>query len=151
MRKINKHFWHLVSSTGKRRKTDNNKKKKEAEKRTDEKEATKLYQGNFKNNMWFQNDIIQMTSKKKNILGGSVMSTHAHIHTHTHTHAHATHWQDRQVPRSQALRQTSSWKHIQKRSLHEPFSFPLYLSLSTAVPLSIPLPSLCNASGLQEF
>ena len=49
MRKINKRFRHLVSSLGKRRKTDNNKKKKEAEKRTDEKEATKLDQRNFKN------------------------------------------------------------------------------------------------------
>ena len=42
MRKINECFRHLVSSSGKRRKTDNNKKTKEAEKRTDEKEATKL-------------------------------------------------------------------------------------------------------------
>ena len=49
MRKINERFRHLVSSTGKRRKTDNNKKKKEAEKRTNEKEATKLNQRNFKN------------------------------------------------------------------------------------------------------
>ena len=48
MRKINKPFQHLVSSSGKTRKTDNNKEKKEAEKRTDEKEATKLDQRNFK-------------------------------------------------------------------------------------------------------
>ena len=48
MRKINEHFRHLVSSSGKRRKTAT-KKKKEAEKRTDEKEATKLDQRNFKN------------------------------------------------------------------------------------------------------
>ena len=38
----NERFRHLVSSTGKSRKTD--KKTKEAEKRTDEKEATKLDQ-----------------------------------------------------------------------------------------------------------
>ena len=38
----NERFRHLVSSSGRRRKTDNNKTKKEAEKRTDEKEATKL-------------------------------------------------------------------------------------------------------------
>ena len=49
MRKINKRFQHLVSSSGKRGKTDNNKKKKEAEKRTDEKEATKLGQRNRSN------------------------------------------------------------------------------------------------------
>ena len=42
MRKINKRFRHLVSSSGYRRKTDNHIKKKEAEKKTDEKEATKL-------------------------------------------------------------------------------------------------------------
>ena len=36
-----------MSSSGKRRKTDNNRRKKEAEKRTDEKEATKLNQRNF--------------------------------------------------------------------------------------------------------
>ena len=42
MRRINERFRHLVSSSGKRRKTDNNKEKKEAEKRTDEKETTKL-------------------------------------------------------------------------------------------------------------
>ena len=36
-----------MSSSGERRKTDNNKKKKEAEKRTDETEATKLNQRNF--------------------------------------------------------------------------------------------------------
>ena len=47
MRKINQRFRHLVSSSGERRKTDNNRKKKEAEKRTDEKEATKLDQRNF--------------------------------------------------------------------------------------------------------
>ena len=41
-------FRHLVPSSGKRIKTDNNKTKKEAEKRTDEKEATKLEQRNFK-------------------------------------------------------------------------------------------------------
>ena len=46
MRKINKRFLHLMSSSGERRKTDNNKKKKEAEKRTDEKDATKLDQRN---------------------------------------------------------------------------------------------------------
>ena len=49
MRKINEHFRHLVSSSGKIRKTDNNKKNKAAEKRTDGKEATKLDQMNFKN------------------------------------------------------------------------------------------------------
>ena len=49
MRKINERFRHLVSLSGKRRKTDSNKEKKEAEKRTDEKETTKLDQGNFKN------------------------------------------------------------------------------------------------------
>ena len=43
------HFQLLVSSSGKRRKTDNNKKKKEAEKKTDEKEATKQDERNFKN------------------------------------------------------------------------------------------------------
>ena len=48
MRKINEHFRHLVSSSGKRRKTDNNQKKKEAEKKTDEKEESKLDQRNFK-------------------------------------------------------------------------------------------------------
>ena len=49
MRKRNKRFRHLGSSSGKRRKTDNNKeKKKEVEKRIDE-EATKLDQRNFKN------------------------------------------------------------------------------------------------------
>ena len=45
MRKIKERFQHLVSSSGKRRKTDNNKKNKKAEKRTDEKEAAKLDQG----------------------------------------------------------------------------------------------------------
>ena len=49
MRKINERFQHFVSSVGKRRKTDNNKKKKASEKRTDEKEATKLDQRNFYN------------------------------------------------------------------------------------------------------
>ena len=49
MRKTNERFRRLVSSSDKRRKTDNNEKKKEAEKRTDEKEATKLDQRNFKN------------------------------------------------------------------------------------------------------
>ena len=49
MRKINKHFRHLVSSSGKRRKTDSNKKEKEANKRKGVKEATKLDQRNFKN------------------------------------------------------------------------------------------------------
>ena len=49
IRKINKRFRHLVSSSGLRGKTDNNKKKKEAEKRTDEKKATKLDQRNFNN------------------------------------------------------------------------------------------------------
>ena len=44
MRKTNQRFQHLVSLSGKRRKTDNNRKKKEAEERTDEKEATKLDQ-----------------------------------------------------------------------------------------------------------
>ena len=39
--------------------------KKEAEKRTDEKEATKLDQRNFKKEYWCQNDVIQMMSKKK--------------------------------------------------------------------------------------
>ena len=43
------HSRHLVSSSGKRRKTDKNKKKKEAEKRTDEKQATILDKRNFKN------------------------------------------------------------------------------------------------------
>ena len=43
----NERFPHLVSSLGKKRKTDNNK-KEEAEKRIDEKEATKLDQRNFK-------------------------------------------------------------------------------------------------------
>ena len=38
-----------MSSSGKRRKTGNNRTKKEAEKRTDEKEATKLDQRHFKN------------------------------------------------------------------------------------------------------
>ena len=38
-----------MSSSGLRGKTDNNKKKKEAEKRTDEKKATKLDQRNFNN------------------------------------------------------------------------------------------------------
>ena len=51
MRKINQCFQCLVSSSGKRRKTDNNKKKKEAEKRTDEKTATKLGQRNFLNSV----------------------------------------------------------------------------------------------------
>ena len=37
----------LVSSSGKRRKIDNNRRKKEAQKRTDEKEATKLNQRNL--------------------------------------------------------------------------------------------------------
>ena len=46
MRKMNKRFRHLVSSSGQRRKTDN-KKEKKAEKRTAEKEATKLDQRNF--------------------------------------------------------------------------------------------------------
>ena len=41
MRKMNERFRRLVSSSGKRRKTDN-KKKKELEKRTEEWEATKL-------------------------------------------------------------------------------------------------------------
>ena len=36
-----------MSSSGKRRKIDNNRRKKEVEKRTDEKEATKLNQRNF--------------------------------------------------------------------------------------------------------
>ena len=45
-RRINKRFRHLVSSSGQRRKTDSNRRKKEAEKRTDEKEATKLNQTN---------------------------------------------------------------------------------------------------------
>ena len=49
MRKINERFLHLLSSSGKGKKTDNNKKKTEAEKRTDEKEATKLDQRNYKN------------------------------------------------------------------------------------------------------
>ena len=49
IRKINKRFQHLVSSSDKRRKTDDNKKKKEAQKRTDKNEATKLDQRNFKN------------------------------------------------------------------------------------------------------
>ena len=48
MRKINKRFRRLVYLSGKRRKADDNRKKKEAEKRTDEKEATKLDQRNFK-------------------------------------------------------------------------------------------------------
>ena len=58
MRKMNQRFRHLVSSSGKRRKTgktrktDNNKEKKEAEKKTDEKEATKLDQRNFKNEIF---------------------------------------------------------------------------------------------------
>ena len=47
MRKINKRFRHFVSSSGQKRKTDNNRRKKDAEKRTDEKEATKLNQRNF--------------------------------------------------------------------------------------------------------
>ena len=37
----------ITSASGERRKTDNNRRKKEAEKRTDEKEATKLNQRNF--------------------------------------------------------------------------------------------------------
>ena len=45
----NEHFRHLLSSSGKRRQTDNTKKKKDAEKRTDEKEGTKLDQRDFKN------------------------------------------------------------------------------------------------------
>ena len=49
MRKINERFLHLLSSSGKGRKTDKNKKKTEAKKRTDEKEATKLDQRNYKN------------------------------------------------------------------------------------------------------
>ena len=47
MRKMDERFRRLVSSSGKRRKTDNNKKEKEAEKRIDEKEATKPNQMNF--------------------------------------------------------------------------------------------------------
>ena len=47
MRKINERFRHLVSLSGKRKKTDNKKKKKEAEKRTDEKGATKLNKSYF--------------------------------------------------------------------------------------------------------
>ena len=45
MRKINERFRHLVPSSGKRRKTGNNEKNKEVEKRTEEKEVTKLHQG----------------------------------------------------------------------------------------------------------
>ena len=48
MRNINERFRHLESSSGKRGKTVYNK-NKEAEKRTDEKDATKLDQRNFKN------------------------------------------------------------------------------------------------------
>ena len=44
-------FRHLVSSSGKRRKTDYNKKEKEAEKRTDE-EATKLDSLNSYDPVW---------------------------------------------------------------------------------------------------
>ena len=64
MRKTQTIFQHWVSSSGKRRKTDNNKRKKEAEKRTDEKEATKLDQKNLKNEYVVQKDVIQMTCKK---------------------------------------------------------------------------------------
>ena len=39
--------FNIKSSSGKRRKTDNNRRKKETEKRTDEKEATKLKQRNL--------------------------------------------------------------------------------------------------------
>ena len=48
----------------KERKTDNNRRKKEAEKRTDEKEATKLNQRNFNKEYVIQNDVIQMTGKR---------------------------------------------------------------------------------------
>ena len=63
MRKTNKRFRHLVSSSGQRRKTDN-RRKKEAEMRIDEKEATKLDQKNLKNEYVVQKDVIQMTCKK---------------------------------------------------------------------------------------
>ena len=45
----------IKSSSGKRRKIDNNRRKEEAEKRTDEKEVTKLNQRNF-NKEYFNKD-----------------------------------------------------------------------------------------------
>ena len=57
------------SSSGKRRKIDNNRRKKEAEKRTDEKEATKLNQRNFNKEYVIENGVIQMTSKRKYVGG----------------------------------------------------------------------------------
>ena len=46
-KKTNERFRQLVPWSGKRRKTDNNKKKTEADKRTDETEATKLDKKEF--------------------------------------------------------------------------------------------------------
>ena len=53
------------SSSGYRRKIENNRRKKEAEKRTDEKDATKLNERNFNKEYVISNDVIQMTSKRK--------------------------------------------------------------------------------------
>ena len=61
------------SSSSQRRKIDNNRRKKEAEKRTDEKEATKLNQRNFNKEYVIQNDVIQRTSKRE-YPRGSVIS-----------------------------------------------------------------------------
>ena len=60
---------NIKSSSGKRRKIDNNRRKKEAEKRTDEKEATKLNQRNFNKEYVIENGVIQMTSKRKYVRG----------------------------------------------------------------------------------
>ena len=57
------------SSSGKRRKIGNNRRKKEAEKRTDEKEATELNQRNFNKEYVILNDVIYMTSKRKHVRG----------------------------------------------------------------------------------